>query len=308
MNCGDESASHYAGCDCHEQHHEMQLFMVTAERDGARKAAQTYYDQIAVLRAELAKTQGAMAADDERLRRAGERVGIEMGCDTPDWMAESILALRDELARLTSERDEAIKKEKSISRELTKYIAQDTNDGKQVRNLWDKIERERDALQAKLDALAAAPAAEAPVGRSRSALLRRVAELEEMVRVDNAVCLCGCGEHENLGEDGESCGDDAHFCLRVAPSVLSYVNGLRAALIAPAAEGKGTVKESLSVGETARTHASAPAAEAGRTGWTGCDCKEPCGLKQDELSEWDYCPNCDHAPKCHAAPKQRGSE
>ena len=266
MNCGDESASHYAGCDCHEQHHEMQLFMVTAERDGARKAAQTYYDQIAVLRAELAKTQGAMAADDERLRRAGERVGIEMGCDTPDWMAESILALRDELARLTSERDEAIKKEKSISRELTKYIAQDTNDGKQVRNLWDKIERERDALQAKLDALAAAPAAEAPVGRSRSALLRRVAELEEMVRVDNAVCLCGCGEHENLGEDGESCGDDAHFCLRVAPSVLSYVNGLRAVLT-PAAED-GCVK--------AGRHVCGPLAEP----------------PKPKFYERTYCPKC----------------
>ena len=171
-----------------------------------------------------------------------------------------------------------------------------------------QAELDYERLSAENERLRPATAAEAPVGRSRSALLRRVAELEEMVRVDNAVCLCGCGEHENLGEDGESCGDDAHFCLRVAPSVLSYVNGLRAALIAPAAEGKGTVKESLSVGETARTHASAPAAEAGRTGWTGCDCKEPCGLKQDELSEWDYCPNCDHAPKCHAAPKQRGSE
>ncbi len=58
----------------------------------------------------------------------------------------------------------------------------------------------------------------------------------------------------------------------------------------------------------ARATKPAPAAEAGGTGWTGCDCKEPCGLKQDELSEWDYCPNCDHAPKCHAAPEQRGSE
>ncbi len=116
-------------------------------------------------------------------------------------------------------------------------------------------------------ALAAAPAAEAPVGRSRSALLRRVAELEEMVRVGNAVCLCGCGEHENLGEDGESCGDDAHFCLRVAPSVLSYVNGLRAALIAPAAED-GCVK--------AGRHVCGPLAEP----------------PKPKFYERTYCPKC----------------
>ena len=230
---------------------------------------------------------------------------VRIGSDAVNDLKPTIDRLKADIARLTAERDEASATLAEILSILPDFPAETpATCGASLMNTDITVGQ----LRQWRAALALAPAAEAPVGRSRSALLRRVAELEEMVRVDNAVCLCGCGEHENLGEDGESCGDDAHFCLRVAPSVLSYVNGLRAALIAPAAEGKGTVKESLSVGETARTHASAPAAEAGRTGWTGCDCKEPCGLKQDELSEWDYCPNCDHAPKCHAAPKQRGSE
>ena len=59
-DCGSESASHYAGCDCHEQHHEMQLFMLTAERDGARKAAQTYYDQTRVLQSQLDAVAGLL--------------------------------------------------------------------------------------------------------------------------------------------------------------------------------------------------------------------------------------------------------
>lgn len=60
------------------------LDSLTTERDKARS-------EIAALRA-------AMSASDDRLRRAGERVGIVLGCDTADWMADEITALRAVLA------------------------------------------------------------------------------------------------------------------------------------------------------------------------------------------------------------------
>ena len=48
------------------------------------------------LRADLELVRGAMKADDERLRIAGERVGIVAGCDTAEWMADEIDRLRAE--------------------------------------------------------------------------------------------------------------------------------------------------------------------------------------------------------------------
>lgn len=55
------------------------------------------------------------------------------------------------------------------------------------------------------------------------------AALESLLRECNAVCLCGCpdAEHESYGADGESCGNDEHECIRVAPAVLAYVEDLR---------------------------------------------------------------------------------
>lgn len=41
-----------------------------------------------------------MSADDDRLLAAGMRVGSYFGCDTPDHMADEIVALRAEVARL----------------------------------------------------------------------------------------------------------------------------------------------------------------------------------------------------------------
>jgi ribosomal protein L37AE/L43A len=57
----------------------------------------------------------------------------------------------------------------------------------------------------------------------------RIGELEALLRECNAVCLCGCpaSEHESYGEDGESCADEEHECIRVAPAVLAYVQDLR---------------------------------------------------------------------------------
>jgi len=49
------------------------------------------------LRGELAEVRGAMAADDERLRLAAERVGIVAGCDAPDEMADEVISLRGQL-------------------------------------------------------------------------------------------------------------------------------------------------------------------------------------------------------------------
>ena len=70
--------------------------------------------------------------------------------------------------------------------------------------------------------LAAGPEAKAP-GHDR------IAELESLLRECNAVCLCGCpdSEHESYGEDGESCGDEEHECIRVPSAVLAYVQDLR---------------------------------------------------------------------------------
>ena len=54
------------------------------------------------MKAEVEMVKGAMAADDKRLSDAAVRVWSEhrWGCDTPDHMADTILALRDDAKRL----------------------------------------------------------------------------------------------------------------------------------------------------------------------------------------------------------------
>jgi len=68
----------------------------------------------------------------------------------------------------------------------------------------------------------------APWVSALRSLLAATSDLEALLRECNAVCLCGCpgGDHE-ADECGESCGNDEHECIRVAPAVLAYVNGLR---------------------------------------------------------------------------------
>lgn len=46
----------------------------------------------------IAELKGAMRADDERLRKAGQRVGIIRGCDTAEAMADRIQELEQKLA------------------------------------------------------------------------------------------------------------------------------------------------------------------------------------------------------------------
>lgn len=60
----------------------------------------TMQARLAEAEARIERLQGAMAADSERLERAGRRVGIKQGCDTAEWMADTIERLEAENARL----------------------------------------------------------------------------------------------------------------------------------------------------------------------------------------------------------------
>ena len=57
-------------------------------------------DQLAAAQDELDLVRGAMRADDERLATAAGRVGIPMSCDAADEMADKLLWVRAQLARL----------------------------------------------------------------------------------------------------------------------------------------------------------------------------------------------------------------
>lgn len=69
------------------------------------------------------------------------------------------------------------------------------------------------------------------VTRERDALRK---ELHE----ERAVCICGCpaGDHENYGEDGESCPHEDHQCLRVCRGAAAVVATLRAQLASAKAD------------------------------------------------------------------------
>lgn len=86
-----------------------------------------------------------------------------------------------------------------------------------------------DAVEEALSALSLLASEPAPPADAE------VARLTALLRECNAVCLCGCpaSEHESYGEDGESCADEGHECIRVAPAVLAYVNKLRSARALP---------------------------------------------------------------------------
>ena len=64
---------------------------------------------VAALRSSLALTEGAMRADDARLRAASIRIWGEdlHGCDAPDAMADLVIHLRSSLETVKRERDEA---------------------------------------------------------------------------------------------------------------------------------------------------------------------------------------------------------
>ena len=100
LDCGDNScefAEHKTGmrtnggCRC------------LKDLDFTRRMAVRGY--IKALREQVAQVRGAMSADDGRLEAAAKRVWGEhiWGCDTPDQMADLILGLREENARLREE-------------------------------------------------------------------------------------------------------------------------------------------------------------------------------------------------------------
>lgn len=60
-------------------------------------------DLLRKAREEITTLHGAMKADDERLRTAGERVGLFADCDTADLMADEIERLRASLATKEAE-------------------------------------------------------------------------------------------------------------------------------------------------------------------------------------------------------------
>ena len=66
-------------------------------------ALQSKDAEIERLKEDLTLTRGAMDAQDQREREAGERCGVswlEVGCDWPDWVADEVLSLRAKIERL----------------------------------------------------------------------------------------------------------------------------------------------------------------------------------------------------------------
>ena len=58
-------------------------------------------EKIAAMKDEIWHLKGAMKADDERLVAAAKKAGeLDLGCDMPDWLAETILEQREQIAAL----------------------------------------------------------------------------------------------------------------------------------------------------------------------------------------------------------------
>lgn len=80
------------------------LQQVSALEKNLADAQSDVAGEIAERERQVATLQGAMAAQDEREQRAGERCGIERGvtgCDWPDAVVEEVLGLRQQIATLT---------------------------------------------------------------------------------------------------------------------------------------------------------------------------------------------------------------
>ena len=103
-------ATHFQGCACHDSAWAAKLAAAEARCATANAAADSYLtamereqDAKMIAEARVAELEGAMAADERRLRDAAIRVWGEHahGCDTPDWMAEEILTLRAQLVEVS---------------------------------------------------------------------------------------------------------------------------------------------------------------------------------------------------------------
>lgn len=73
-----------------------------------------------------------------------------------------------------------------------------------VRQALETVDGERDEIQ--VDKLIAE---------------RAEKQLRDELAVERAVCICGCppGEHESYGDEGETCENESHECIRVAVAV-----------------------------------------------------------------------------------------
>lgn len=93
------------------------------------------------LRAENARNaylRGAIDADDERLRVHSERVGLFMGCDTVEHMADEIVTLRAD--------NEALRqKSAEILAALSKRDVEATEAQMEVKRLREDLRRARDS-------------------------------------------------------------------------------------------------------------------------------------------------------------------
>ena len=71
----------------------------------------------------LAEANGALVADDERARRATDRLGIApTGCDTGDWLAEEVLTTRCQLAEAEARAEDWHFGREEVQRMLTTEI------------------------------------------------------------------------------------------------------------------------------------------------------------------------------------------
>lgn len=82
-------------------------------------------DELDRLRGDNVLLRGAMDAQDERERKAGEVCGVsfaEHGCDWPEWVAEEVVSLRIEIARLRRSAAERCRRPQSGDSDYRKCI------------------------------------------------------------------------------------------------------------------------------------------------------------------------------------------
>ena len=147
----------------------------------------------AALEQRVALAEGLTRADTERLRQAEERVwpGMTHGCDAPEWMADEILALRQDKERA----EQRIK-------ELEEDLANATGGFDAAMGLAD-AEQER------------AKAAEQRVRELEAALDRVKRHRLFRTMFESAPCiLCGYNGHDYYQPEAHPCAKVYHAALR----------------------------------------------------------------------------------------------
>jgi len=114
------------------------------------------------------------------------------------------------------------------------------------------------------------------------ALLDEVETLRQRVNEDNEVCLCGCppDAHECYEEDGESCENETHTCLRVCRSVAAEFEASQKALSAERIEN-AHLREAFVTMEKAYNSLALRTCET---------------CRHQRANSVDYYPYCGHVP------------